>query len=106
MIDVDRVGRDTAWLRSADLGPVRFVDSPSDQRLVVEHGDEDDDIRQMCATALIGRVGDERSEEHTSELQSLMRISYAVICLKKTIEHRKKHRMAEKRQAYNKKKVR
>src|SRR3546814_8498360 len=25
----------------------------------------------------------ERSEEHTSELQSLMRISYAVICLKK-----------------------
>src|SRR3546814_4619800 len=26
---------------------------------------------------------DERSEEHTSELQSLMRISYAVFCLKK-----------------------
>src|SRR3546814_4257803 len=28
-------------------------------------------------------VGDARSEEHTSELQSLMRISYAVFCLKK-----------------------
>src|SRR3546814_3853593 len=27
----------------------------------------------------------DRSEEHTSELQSLMRISYAVFCLKKTI---------------------
>src|SRR3546814_2945373 len=27
--------------------------------------------------------GDPRSEEHTSELQSLMRISYAVFCLKK-----------------------
>src|SRR3546814_2015353 len=27
--------------------------------------------------------GDKRSEEHTSELQSLMRISYAVFCLKK-----------------------
>src|SRR3546814_2675276 len=27
-----------------------------------------------------------RSEEHTSELQSLMRISYAVFCLKKTIK--------------------
>src|SRR3546814_9745205 len=27
--------------------------------------------------------GPERSEEHTSELQSLMRISYAVFCLKK-----------------------
>src|SRR3546814_2341481 len=28
-------------------------------------------------------AGDMRSEEHTSELQSLMRISYAVFCLKK-----------------------
>src|SRR3546814_5451649 len=28
---------------------------------------------------------DDRSEEHTSELQSLMRISYAVFCLKKKI---------------------
>src|SRR3546814_6257664 len=28
----------------------------------------------------------ERSEEHTSELQSLMRISYAVFCLKKTTD--------------------
>src|SRR3546814_5139834 len=28
-----------------------------------------------------------RSEEHTSELQSLMRISYAVFCLKKTSRH-------------------
>src|SRR3546814_5410071 len=35
---------------------------------------------------ILGSVGDElvqqRSEEHTSELQSLMRISYAVFCLK------------------------
>src|SRR3546814_5014821 len=31
-----------------------------------------------------------RSEEHTSELQSLMRISYAVFCLKK-IKHNKNH---------------
>src|SRR3546814_5703320 len=29
-----------------------------------------------------------RSEEHTSELQSLMRISYAVFCLKKKRQHR------------------
>src|SRR3546814_4559716 len=28
-----------------------------------------------------------RSEEHTSELQSLMRISYAVFCMKKKINH-------------------
>src|SRR3546814_2519980 len=32
-----------------------------------------------------------RSEEHTSELQSLMRISYAVFCLKK----KKKHKLNE-----------
>src|SRR3546814_2118918 len=31
----------------------------------------------------------QRSEEHTSELQSLMRISYAVFCLKK--KNRRKH---------------
>src|SRR3546814_3143483 len=36
---------------------------------------------------LIGHVGARgRSEEHTSELQSLMRSSYAVFCLKKTTE--------------------
>src|SRR3546814_2535012 len=35
------------------------------------------------------RTGDNRSEEHTSELQSLMRNSYAVFCLKKktTLQH-------------------
>src|SRR3546814_1022847 len=32
---------------------------------------------------------DPRSEEHTSELQSLMRISYAVFCLKKKINNNK-----------------
>src|SRR3546814_2054878 len=31
----------------------------------------------------------DRSEEHTSELQSLMRISYAVFCLKKKNKHTK-----------------
>src|SRR3546814_4542656 len=34
--------------------------------------------------------GDSRTEEHTSELQSLMRISYAVFCLKKK-KHILKH---------------
>src|SRR3546814_5242003 len=48
----------------------------------------------MCVTLMNPRTGGvfasfgahpslERSEEHTSELQSLMRISYAVFCLKK-----------------------
>src|SRR3546814_2921927 len=35
---------------------------------------------------------DERSEEHTSELQSLMRISYAVFCLKQKKQTRIKKR--------------
>src|SRR3546814_5471084 len=34
---------------------------------------------------------DERSEEHTSELQSLMRISYAVFCLKKNNQTTNQH---------------
>src|SRR3546814_5709855 len=44
-----------------------------------------EDLR-LAARALgriTGRIDVERSEEHTSELQSLMRISYAVFCLKK-----------------------
>src|SRR3546814_10335087 len=35
------------------------------------------------STSYYNHEGDIRSEEHTSELQSLMRISYAVFCLKK-----------------------
>src|SRR3546814_3324611 len=35
------------------------------------------------ALGVLGRLELVRSEEHTSELQSLMRISYAVFCLKK-----------------------
>src|SRR3546814_9764445 len=34
-----------------------------------------------------------RSEEHTSELQSLMRISYAVFCLKK--KNKKQHKLSD-----------
>src|SRR3546814_2657868 len=39
--------------------------------------------QQAVAEALGDVVELDRSEEHTSELQSLMRISYAVFCLKK-----------------------
>src|SRR3546814_2397006 len=55
-------------------------------------------IRQACLALLvlsahipIRQAAEEqshfRSEEHTSELQSLMRISYAVFCLKKKKKH-------------------
>src|SRR3546814_2197476 len=39
--------------------------------------------QQLRAATDLQRLALERSEEHTSELQSLMRISYAVFCLKK-----------------------
>src|SRR3546814_1539812 len=41
------------------------------------------------------RLADWRSEEHTSELQSLMRISYAVFCLKNKIIRRKAIKTSE-----------
>src|SRR3546814_3906359 len=43
-----------------------------------------------------------KSEEHTSELQSLMRISYAVFCLKKkkNILKRKEYNRQQKKQMY------
>src|SRR3546814_4007264 len=37
-------------------------------------------------------AGPRRSEEHTSELQSLMRISYAVFCLKKKNQHKEEQK--------------
>src|SRR3546814_6640901 len=47
-------------------------------------------ISSVCVAAVVFvRTCAERSEEHTSELQSLMRSSYAVFCLKKKKEKTK-----------------
>src|SRR3546814_1639805 len=43
-----------------------------------------------CARQIASLASSARSEEHTSELQSLMRISYAVFCLKKKKPHQHK----------------
>src|SRR3546814_7112902 len=51
------------------VGRLDVIEGPSGRR---QRSDEDK-----------ARIVAERSEEHTSELQSLMRISYAVFCLKK-----------------------
>src|SRR3546814_4898758 len=56
--------------------PFSFNRNVQDRELVLFHRD-----RRRCLD--IGGKGGPRSEEHTSELQSLMRISYAVFCLKK-----------------------
>src|SRR3546814_8509054 len=45
----------------------------------------------LTANKLGAKLRLPRSEEHTSELQSLMRISYAVFCLKKKIKHKHKY---------------
>src|SRR3546814_10591116 len=47
------------------------------------------DIVEIALFQLAARADDQRSEEHTSELQSLMRISYAVFCLKKKTQQNK-----------------
>src|SRR3546814_10213048 len=48
-----------------------------------EHAVSDQQTASSDQTASASDSGAARSEEHTSELQSLMRISYAVFCLKK-----------------------
>src|SRR3546814_5214296 len=63
------------------------------RRLVLQRGDLIVDLlqrarRRQQVLRIVGRVV--RSEEHTSELQSLMRISYAVFCLKKKKKNNKK----------------
>src|SRR3546814_5538128 len=54
-----------------------------DDSLDVHHGRVATTDANRCNPAF------RRSEEHTSELQSLMRISYAVFCLKKKIQQKK-----------------
>src|SRR3546814_10024504 len=48
-----------------------------------DRAEMDEDILAILAADESEALGIVRSEEHTSELQSLMRISYAVFCLKK-----------------------
>src|SRR3546814_9872140 len=56
-------------------------------RTYLDSGLPSEALRYYYAAKSSGGVDDLRSEEHTSELQSLMRISYAVFCLNKKIIH-------------------
>src|SRR3546814_9705958 len=99
--DLEAVGRGAAVHRQHE--PVReavahrLVDAELDQLVEVGHrvalGAMPLDNRVVERAVPRGRgerrVGRQRSEEHTSELQSLMRISYAVFCLKK--KNKRKH---------------
>src|SRR3546814_4314380 len=68
----------------APFAPLPFVERQSDKFVLVEEETAEDNHGQTFGrmVAFHGQMG-MRSEEHTSELQSLMRISYAVFCLKK-----------------------
>src|SRR3546814_3163980 len=70
----------------AHLGAWQFV--AAHPRSLPRRGDRrrDDPPPDPCKQGAAESVA--RSEEHTSELQSLMRISYAVFCLKKKKKHK------------------
>src|SRR3546814_4628507 len=72
--------REGAGVLSAAQRHTHFLDSP---RMTAVLGHSDFTFADVKAKATT------RSEEHTSELQSLMRISYAVFCLKKKITTKK-----------------
>src|SRR3546814_4788379 len=59
-------------------------------------------VQNPCRHGLRADKGSERSEEHTSELQSLMRISYAVFCLKKKKKQKNNNHTQETQKARNK----
>src|SRR3546814_1619807 len=79
----EQVDREFAGMISAlKFGaPPHGGSAPGIDRIVMLLADEPN-IREVVAFPMNQRAED-RSEEHTSELQSLMRISYAVFCLKK-----------------------
>src|SRR3546814_1351601 len=54
---------------------------------ILDHGEAKVLITDREFSPTIKAALAKRSEEHTSELQSLMRISYAVFCLKKKKKH-------------------
>src|SRR3546814_5964830 len=71
----------TASSDAADLGRRGGVDYPAVARFLANGGAPS---RETCLEGVqVLLPGECRSEEHTSELQSLMRISYAVFCLNK-----------------------
>src|SRR3546814_7399276 len=74
-----------------------YVDTPSGVEVVSEFVEVEGALNETQVEALLGFLRSDsleesdadRSEEHTSELQSLMRISYAVFCLQKKTKQNK-----------------
>src|SRR3546814_7681179 len=85
----------TTLFRSAFAVPVMQM-ARIDSGIPGDPADDRSTARRLCrfiddcknAFGVAGK-NDRRSEEHTSELQSLMRISYAVFCLKKKTQYQR-----------------
>src|SRR3546814_1746047 len=73
----------TTLFRSRGPHPRRWPDRRGQVRAAGADGPTVPPLRRCSGLRLRLRRLDPRSEEHTSELQSLTRISYAVFCLKK-----------------------
>src|SRR3546814_6488629 len=72
------------WIRDRRLSAYADHLAATDNYLRAAQHDEDNSEFSAVSTDSIRSLSVlQRSEEHTSELQSLMRISYAVFCLKK-----------------------
>src|SRR3546814_7202285 len=77
--------------------PLAGIDDPATRSwaadwlegLLAHEGIEPDPGIKDALWSALGSLASARSEEHTSELQSLMRISYAVFCLKTKNTHTK-----------------
>src|SRR3546814_5238261 len=89
--DLRRVARGTPGFSGADLANLcneaALLAARRGKRLIAsdEFEEAKDKVMMGAERRSMVMTEDERSEEHTSELQSLMRISYAVFCLKKKI---------------------
>src|SRR3546814_3251512 len=68
---------------TGDLGLLREELRPDQLLLMQDDGGLLPDVAAQAREAALEALIRHRSEEHTSELQSLMRISYAAFCLKK-----------------------
>src|SRR3546814_1324870 len=79
--DEDDADRRAGRGRTAYRGPGQFADLSAISETAQGPDARPSDLRHAAPRRRL--VGHSRSEEHTSELQSLMRISYAVFCLKK-----------------------
>src|SRR3546814_941391 len=74
---------DAVVYQGGKLYPARIVKAPFLQRLVFAGDDVSVALESELGRTRIEGITTLRSEENTSELQSLMRISYAVFCLNK-----------------------